>query len=582
MKALAKSPLASCIVVFAVSSCMDQPDPVSINPPEVTAAAEPGTATMAMAENVPVITDPFRHRLDLSFSVSSSSLVPGSPFTMTLLGTATSTISGGSVRVVMPTLAAMQYAGTGGRPDYGMGGGKFPTIASWTLPAMRAGQSFTRTVAAGAMANGYYQVVALIDARGPDKSPYITDRKFEQAWLSIADGGGSLTRSFDGSVFPVGAAPLPGPHRHRATAYTGRTTSSASEDAGNSGDDDVYVRVVYVDGDNSKKAVGAHVWATTVSEEDPEGSGHGYEERTVGPTGIVWFSCPGSGNMLVGAGDLPANSNVGGNTFAGYWDAHNNECGDTITVVGARRYYLPWIYLKEVVPEIESHLSVNRSRIYWRVDLDMDNAAHYDHSIDRIVFGSAYDRKFAVAHEFGHAVQEEKMGGIFQAEDACYDSKEREFSGPTGYKCAFQEGFASYVGGIAAPDDTSHDFEGGNVPADAGRVEAEYEVNVAGLFHDLIDDTTENGDYTDYPSNYVVAVYKTCEVRVTFLGIPRWDDRDDVSDYVWCLEEDVEEDVHADNFPGVTTPSDARDNAGRPTGWNADDIRRTWKKNVGV
>ena len=70
--------------------------------------------------------------------------------------------------------------------------------------------------------------------------------------------------------------------------------------------------------------------------------------------------------------------------------------------------------------------------------------------------------------------------------------------------------------------------------------------------------------------------------RVTFSGIPRWDDRDDVSDYVWCLEEAVNEDVHEDNFPGVTTPTNARDNAGRPSGWNANDIRRTWRKNVGT
>lgn len=186
--------------------------------------------------------------------------------------------------------------------------------------------------------------------------------------------------------------------------------SPASADAGNYGDDDVYVRVLYVEGDNSRKAVGAHIWARTVSEEDPEGGGHGYEERTVGPSGIVWFSCPGGGNMLVGAGDLPANSNVGGNGFTGYWDAHNNECGDTITVVGGREYYLPWIHLKEVVPEIETHLSLNRSRIHWRVDLDSEALAYYDQNIDRIVFGSAYDRKFAAAHEFGHAVQEEKMG----------------------------------------------------------------------------------------------------------------------------------------------------------------------------
>ena len=415
MKALAKSLLAICCVVLAVS-CMDQPDPVSVDPSETTAAAEAGTAAMDVTDEFPPISDPFGHRLDASFSISSSSLVPGSPFTMTLSGTASSAITGGSVRVVMPTLAAMQHAGEGKRPDYDLGGGRFPSVASWTLPAMRAGESFTRTVSVGALAMGYYQVVALIDAQGPDDGPYISDEKFEQAWLNITDGGGSLTRAFDESVFPAGVAPLPGPHRNKGTPYTGRTTSSARADVGNDGDDDVYVRALYVAGDNSKKAVGAKIWARTVDVDDPEGGGHSYEERTVGSSGIVRFSCPGSGNMLMGAGDLPENSDVGGNVFGGYWDAHNNECGDTITAVGMREHYLPWIYLKEVVPEIETHLSLNRSRIHWRVDLDLEDPAHYNQNIDRIIFGDAYDRKFAAAHEFGHAVQEEKMGGIFQAE----------------------------------------------------------------------------------------------------------------------------------------------------------------------
>ena len=69
-------------------------------------------------------------------------------------------------------------------------------------------------------------------------------------------------------------------------------------------------------------------------------------------------------------------------------------------------------------------------------------------------------------------------------------------------------------------------------------------------------------------------------------GVPptssSWRDRDDVSDYVWCLEEEVNASEHEANFPDVPTPTDARDNAGRPSGWNANDIRRTWEMNVGT
>lgn len=45
-----------------------------------------------------------------------------------------------------------------------------------------------------------------------------------------------------------------------------------------------------------------------------------------------------------------------------------------------------------------------------------------------------------------------------------------------------------------------------------------------------------------------------------------WRDRGDVSDYVWCLEAEVNASEHEANFPDVPTPTDARDNADRPSG----------------
>jgi hypothetical protein len=284
--------------------------------------------------------------------------------------------------------------------------------------------------------------------------------------------------------------------------------------------------------------------------------------------------------MLVGAGNLPSTSQVGSGGFTGYWDAYNNECGDTITVTGSHRDYIPWDNLKTVVPIIEGHVGLYRSRIDWRLDNSVQHA-HYDDDDDEIVFGGAWDRKWAAAHEFGHALHEEKMGGIWQAESDCYDSEVRDLDAPTGYKCAFQEGFADYVGNVGAPDDIDldlYDWETFHKSAPSGRDESEIEGNVAALFHDLLDDTTESGDEVDFPPSYVTTVFRTCDVY----RARRWLDRDDSSDYVWCLEERVNGSVHDDNFSGVPRPSNQRHSASRPSGWNADDIRTTWRNNIGT
>ena len=55
----------------------------------------------------------------------------------------------------------------------------------------------------------------------------------------------------------------------------------------------------------------------------------------------------------------------------------------------------------------------------------------------------------------------------------------------------------------------------------------------------------------------------------------------DVSDFVWCLENRVNTSVHNYNFPGISAPSSASESATEPSDWDADDIRDTWLQNVG-
>ena len=168
----------------------------------------------------------------------------------------------------------------------------------------------------------------------------------------------------------------------------------------------------------------------------------------------------------------------------------------------------------------------------------------------------------------------EKYGGTWRAESACYAST-REIWGETGYKCALPEGFADYIGNIGWEGDgdvgpLEHRGGEGSVP---GRVEG----NVAALIWDLIDSARDGNDRTSYSARYVFDVFGACRVE----RANSWVKRNNTTDYVWCLENRVNEDVHDDHFPGITAPDDVSEGASEPGSWDADDIRKTWVQNVG-
>ena len=103
----------------------------------------------------------------------------------------------------------------------------------------------------------------------------------------------------------------------------------------------------------------------------------------------------------------------------------------------------------------------------------------------------------------------------------------------------------------------------------------EIEGHVAAVFHDLIDREDEEGDSTAYSSRYVIKVFKTCETKLR-----GWRKRNDVGDFVWCLENRVNRAVHRLRFPRTAVPWDAREKAREPAGWNNNHIRSTWLHNL--
>lgn len=200
---------------------------------------------------------------------------------------------------------------------------------------------------------------------------------------------------------------------------------------------------------------------------------------------------------------------------------------------------------------------------------DDDDGSLYTSGDDKIVYRAYYDRHWTSAHEFGHALHEEQLGGPWDPECPTPHYVEQV----SNYKCALLEGIADYAGNVGTPA-SRQPFGSWETPPvyskPAGRGDGEIEGNVAALFHDLIDDANEGNDRTTLKAVDVMTVFKTCRNS--------GGKRNDTADFVWCLENRVDAAVHRASFPGLGVPRNP--SSARPSDWNADDIRATWIQNL--
>ncbi|MCY3705027.1 MAG: hypothetical protein OXH08_05900 [Gammaproteobacteria bacterium] len=525
-------------------------------------------------------------RLGVQVTVDGD-LEPDSSITIRVEGEANGKIVGGEVVVLLPTFAAMDYAGSDKQPYY-PAGKKIPAAARWTLPAMEEGDHWKEVLDLDGVEKGYYHIAVDVRANGPEGSKgsgNLIDEVHQQRWMYIIGGGGVLTNGFDESLFPDEIAPQPGPFRLRGGGSPGQ--SAASRDVGADGEEDpVYVFVSYLEDEERMPAVDSYAYANTILEEGededwpPKTEGH-----TVGESGVVAFTCPASGEYWAGHVTLPSNEDVGGSGFVGHWQAGSADCGDTIEAPGPRLDYLPWTFLKEAVPLLEEHFGRDRDVMRWQTDRDRVAKEQGSRYLpvwlgDKIEFGITYDKPWTSAHEFFHALHETELGGLWTA-DSC---GEHDVWYVSSYTCAFLEGVADYAGYYYDPEDSrTLDLPDGydHPDEDPPYERAEIEGFVGSLILDLIDeyDETEKTDSTSYDASYIADVFASCTVQLDEVGGP--DERDDVTDFIWCLEGSVNRELHEKHFPtGPAPPLNAAESATEPDDWNADHIRATWLLNV--
>ena len=300
--------------------------------------------------------------------------------------------------------------------------------------------------------------------------------------------------------------------------------------------------------------------------------------------GIVRFPCPTENYPRIrGEVDLPNTIYVEGlEGFFRYYSAFRHSCGHSISTTGARRDYLSWRNLNDVIPIVEDSFGYLRGPVKWKANWQTDGA-YYSPDEDRIVFGdNAYHEAWVVGHEYTHALHHKAMGGSWETENCGYRESR------AAYTCAFQEGLANYGGWVGVSDDATH-WDWDSAQYYYYPLSPQREWSVAALFHDLMDDPKysqhnpdsilEPKDKTSYSTSYVMDVFATCEVK------PRgrrsaWEKRNDVSDFVWCLENRFDAGYHTHVFPGIPVPQDVREGATEPADWNPDSIRSTWLWNL--
>jgi len=267
MNAKAASQVSIMAVGILTTACDDDPAGIDVLPEEPQSTpeefADAASAAQADASRSVTIYDNFFSRISVAFSADS--LRPDASIVLRVTATANADATGGTVRVVLPTKAAIE-SGSARRPRSPLNT-SLPTTGQWQLPAMSEGDTWTQTVTVGRLASGYYQVAVFVDAEGAARSRstggYLTDEYTREARIAVKPEGGKLTEVFDRSVFADSITPVAGPFRVKPPYVTTSSAASLSSgDVAGDSDDPVELEITYLNLNwQQVAAVGAEVVA---------------------------------------------------------------------------------------------------------------------------------------------------------------------------------------------------------------------------------------------------------------------------------------------------------------------------------
>ncbi len=472
------------------------------------------------------------------------------------------------------------------------GGERLPSLDQ-VRSGMGAGQTIVRQFQLIVPVAGYYRVVASAIADSDDEitsnGALIQNAIHREVWVWITPEGGKVTSNFDESIFPLNARKRPGPllinvdqiSYPRAQPHDplqNRTLMPSSSC------DPSYVcgYVLFYNSDTATYDPVPHAYLYLdfydIIYEHPAGGtstetdAQGYYELNCG--GSYYYE--GFGKVQLLNSDVEIDAPNVASLSVDYSDCGTN---DDITVSSSQKARV-FTNFNIAIAASRSILSYNRGEILVDLEGSASNSS-YNPNEDKITIRAAAGDDhiwgefgvFVAAHEYGHAVHEEALGGINPNSDDNCDS--HSVGAQSSYGCALAEGFADFHAVATRGDEGS--FYTTIINRATGSVGPKVEGSVAAFFYDLIDGTTagetsENHDETDYSGAYVAGSLATCNVALAF-----WQRASGVDHIIFCLENSL---GHQQYFSGRLPPSDFDESVSEPGGWSASDIFKNWRWNI--
>ncbi|MGH7470500.1 MAG: hypothetical protein ACRENP_21350 [Longimicrobiales bacterium] len=301
-------------------------------------------------------------------------------------------------------------------------------------------------------APGYYRVVAtaraLVQPTRVRGKPQAEDAAHKVLWLWITESGGRVTDKFDPTLLPDSAIRQPGPLRfhRRAMARQGR-----SADAVMSPGTRTWEVLYYDDYWNQYEPV---VGATVTGTEGPAGGSTMPVNETTNIDGEFSTGCDDEViygyNMEVNAEN--AALIVTPNSVVATFNGAPSGCGDEQILVEHDAESHVFNHTRLAISNSIDFFDQGRSQVPVEINA-LVSWSGYDPSADEIIIKSSHVFTLAImeitAHEFGHALHHDALGGLPSNPPYC---SFHGYSLYTNLKCAYVEGFAEYVSVVTRPD----------------------------------------------------------------------------------------------------------------------------------
>lgn len=449
-------------------------------------------------------------------------------------------------------------------------------VASWSR-SLSKGQVFTKQKTITVKQPGYYHVLVSVHAKNAKKFTKggipILNGSWNHAWIWINPKGGKVTRNFQYKFFPKNIRPVPGPLTKLMAAPQFQYGQKRVKNLTNA----ITVKVNYRDksvwGGGYKPLKNATV---TYKEGFHNGTVHTNDQ------GIATIPCFASANSYTIKVFNKNNKvkvfdfNLPSSTFAIKTEGLVNDCGYTV-VLNSQNSYL-FANFNQVIANSRSFFQHSRGQIsVYRQHTGGVSNYHPNGDYINIAANSVGTRygNFGNAHEYGHALQSKKLGGI----PAYTCSPDGHYiSGEYNLGCAYGEGFADYHAAVTSTN-INHYFAVENDPyVNNGEDGSIIEGAVAAFLYDLTDPGNESFDNADYPGSYIADIIQSCQVKVN----GSWKRANGIDELIACLQNKVP--YYSSLYGHFPTrnpiPYAYQENVNEPSSWNQNDIATLWYKDL--